>query len=169
MSSIFERMAIKFPIQSMGMIQNSFMWRVIFPYIPLIGPAPELTFLSQDTKIPVIKKSSTTIRTQGGLEYTVPARTDLPHDWSLSLWMPEIDVYYTKLKLWYELQETFDIELLKTIVHVQLLSLNAKTITKIITLEGVYPTNIPGVEDLNMNSTTGLIKGDYSFSFDTII
>ncbi|MGA2434108.1 MAG: hypothetical protein ABSG25_02360 [Bryobacteraceae bacterium] len=167
-STFAEGLAVKAPLQNIGMLQNTYIWKVLIPYIPFVGPALNLTFLVTSTTIPETKSGSTIIRPQGMVEYIIPNRKEYPHDWTLTLYMPEIDATFKQLATWYHLIDTVDIKLLKTTATLTLLSLNGTTATKVIVLQGVYPSNYPAIDNLDYNQTTGFITGAFTFNFDSL-
>jgi hypothetical protein len=157
------------PLKAMGMIQNSFMFKVSIGYIPFLGPGIDITYLASATSIPEIKTGSTLIKNQMGQDYMVPGRKEYPHDWSLTLYMLELDTIFRRMYQWYNLIDTVDLSLLKTTVNLQLISLNKKIITKLVILLGCYPSNYPGIAGLQYNNGTGVITGNFTFNFDEIV
>lgn len=167
MSDFARRNMVKAPVQAIGQMQSKYLFQVFIPYIPMLGPGLELTFLVRSTSIPEIKREATVIKTVLKTEYTVPNRPEHPHEWPMTLILPEIDNTFRQLYLWNLLLDKFSLNLIKTTAIIVLMD-QRKIPTKEVTLTGVYPKGFPSLSDLNYDSVNDFVMADFLFAYDTI-
>lgn len=165
---VLESNLILKPLKALGQIQRKGFFRVRIPYIPLLGPGEEVEFLVRSTSIPEIKRESTIIRDRSG-EKSHPNRSMLPHDWSVTAFLMEFDTMYRKMFTWYNLLDTVPLDSMKTEAFVELYALNETTIDKVFTFSGLYPKNVPGVQNLGYDEPSGLVTLTFQFGFDSFL
>lgn len=169
MGFFLEDKIVRLPLQSKGMIQNKYMWQVVIPYVPFFGPGIDFTFLARSTSVPDFKREFTKVRTTAGTEFTVPHRADYAsNEWPLTLYLPEFDTIYGALFAWSAFIDEFPTDSIKTTGILSLLSLNGLSVNKIFIFKGIYPLNIPAIDDLNFDSVSDLIEINTIFAFDNI-
>jgi len=155
------------PLKSFGQIQRSGFFNVRIPIIPFLGPSSEIEFLVRSSSIPEEKRETTLVRTLLGDEIH-PNRSVPPHDWKVTVFMMEFDVIIPKLLTWYKLLDVNPLIAMKTVAYIDLVSLNVPVVNRSITLSGIFPKNIPGVETLNYDEPSGMVKLNCNFSIDDI-
>ena len=155
------------PLKAFGQIQRQGFFTVTIPIIPFQGPAQEIEFLIRTTSIPEEKRETTLVRTLIG-DLMHPDRSVPPHDWKVTAFLAEADTMFHRLLGWYRLLDVNPLASMKTTAYIDLISLDVPRVNRQFTLFGVFPKNIPGVEQLQYDEPSGMVKMTVNFSIDGI-
>lgn len=167
MPGFIERQTLIRPVQALGQVQAKYMFQVWIPYIPAVGPAPEITLQARGTTVPEVKRDKTIIYTALG-PHTIPHKKVFAHEWAITFMLTEIDLLFRKIWSWFELLDVMPLESLKTKAIINLMSTNVYTPTKMFILNGLYPLSVPAINDLTYDESSGLITFDTTLAFDDI-
>jgi hypothetical protein len=157
-------------LKAIGMFQNTFMFHVSIPVIPMLG-INNLQFTIRSTTIPGYNRNKNLIRYLNR-QYTLPGGREAEGEVSFTSLIAESFDDYNKIAKWFYNVDTYSVGTgvldIKADAYVKLLGLNETVVTHRFQLKGLYPLNIPEIGDLNQENTDGFINNDWTLAYDEI-
>jgi hypothetical protein len=165
-------------MSKIGRLMTNFMFTINITDVTdrRLNGLKNMTFLVISSSVPKSSREFSKIRigrvdrtNNRQYEYTLPLPSVIEHSWNVKILLPEISNIYQLLTTWYYLLDEQDASLdnLKTNAQIVLYGISKNPIVQF-ELIGLYPTSIPGIDDLNNDSNDSNIELDCSFAYDHI-